>query len=142
MNQLLTEPAPAHVRRVGPLAQKLGVVLVVAVMLGAGLWLARGPKFVDHVSIANPSGYDLNVDVTGAGRDGWLPISVATGGRTTTTRDVVDQRDTWIFRFSYAGSPGGQVSVSRSDLAKRGWRIEVPQDVAERLRAAGVQPGG
>ena len=141
MNQLLTEPAPAHVQRVGPFARKLGVVLVVAVMLAVGLWLARGPKFVDHIRVANPSGYDLNVDVTGAAHDGWLPISVATGGSTTTTRDVIDQRDTWIFRFSYAGNPAGQVSVSRSDLAKRGWRIEVPQGVAERLRAAGIQPG-
>ena len=110
-------------------------------MLAVGLWITRGPDFVDRVSVSNSSGYDLNVDVTGAERDGWLPISVATGGSTTTTNDVVDQRDTWIFRFTYAGSATGELSISRADLAKHGWRIVVPGDVSARLRAAGIQPG-
>jgi hypothetical protein len=141
MNQLLTEPAPASVRRVGDFARKLGVVLTVAAMLAVGLWITRGPDFVDRVSVSNASGYDLNVDVTGAERDGWLPISVAIGGSTTTTNDVIDQRDTWIFRFAYAGHAAGELSMSRADLAKRGWRIVVPADVAARLRAAGINPG-
>jgi hypothetical protein len=141
MNQLLTEPAPASVRRVGPLARKLGVVLAAAAMLAIGLWITRGPDFVGRVRVSNASGYDLNVDVTGAERDGWLPISVAAGGLTTTTKDVVDQRDTWIFRFAYAGNAAGELSVSRAELAKRGWRIAVPEDVSARLRAEGIQPG-
>jgi hypothetical protein len=141
MNQLLIEPAPANVRRVGPIARKLGVVLAAAGMLALGLLLARGPDFVDHVRVTNDSGYDLNVDVTGAERDGWLPISVATGGSTTTTKDVVDQRDTWIFRFSYAGNRAGEVSVSRTDLERRGWSVVVPPAVATRLRAEGILPG-
>jgi hypothetical protein len=141
MNQLLTEPAPANVRRVGPFARKLGVVLAAAAMLAVGLWITRGPDFVDRVSVANTSGYDLDVDVTGAERDGWLPISVATGGSTTTTKEVVDQRGTWIFRFAYVGKAAGELSVSRADLAKRGWRIVVPADVSARLSAAGIEPG-
>jgi hypothetical protein len=105
------------------------------------LWITRSPSFVDHVSVANNSGYDLNVDVTGAERDGWLPIAVATGGSTTITKDVVDQEDIWIFRFSYAGHAAGELSISRSELAKQRWHVEVPGEVVARLRAAGIDPG-
>jgi hypothetical protein len=76
MNQLLVEPAPSNVQRVRPIARRIGVVVAVAAILGAGLWLTRGPDFVDRVSVTNNSGYDLNVDVTGADHDGWLAISV------------------------------------------------------------------
>jgi hypothetical protein len=142
MNQLLIEPAPSNVQRVKPIARKLGVVVALAVMLGSGLWLARGPDFVNHVSVTNNSGYDLNVDVTGGDRDGWLAMSVAPGGgATTATQDVIDQRDTWVFRFSYAGMDAGQISVPRSELAGNGWRIVVPDQVAQNLGAKGILPG-
>ena len=142
MNQLLVEPAPSNVQRVRPIARKLGVVVALAVMLGAGLWLARGPDFVNRVSVTNRTGYDLNVDVTGADHDGWVPISVATGGGSTTaTQDVIDQADTWVFRFSYAGRKAGEISVPRSVLAKNGWRVVVPDEVAKNLGDAGILPG-
>jgi hypothetical protein len=142
MNQLLVEPAPSNVQRVRPIARKLGVVVALAVMLGAGLWLARGPDFVHRVSVTNNTGYDLNVDVTGADHDGWLAISVATGGgATTATEDVIDQQDRWVFRFSYADKNAGEISVPRSQLASNGWRVVVPDQVAENLRAEGILPG-
>jgi hypothetical protein len=142
MNQILIEPAPSNVQRVRPIARKVGIVVALAVMLGAGLWLARGPDFVNRVSVTNNSGYDLNVDVTGGDHDGWTAISVATGGgSTTTTQDVVDQEDTWVFRFSYAGRNAGEVSVPRSQLAKNGWHVVVPRQVAQNLGDAGILPG-
>ena len=142
MNQLLVEPAPSNVQHVRPIARRIGVVVAVAAILGAGLWLTRGPDFVDRVSVTNNSGYDLNVDVTGADHDGWLAISVATGGGTTTaTQDVIDQEDTWVFRFLYAGKNAGEISVARSQLAKNGWRVVVPDQVARNLRDAGILPG-
>lgn len=144
MNQVLIEPAPSNVQRVRPIAAKVGVVVVVALaaLLAAGLWITKGPDFVNHVSVTNKTGYDLNVDVTTAKHDGWMPISVATGGgATTVTQDVIDQRDTWVFRFSYAHSNGGQISVPRSELAKNGWRVVVPDQVAKNLTDAGILPG-
>lgn len=142
MNQLLVEPAPSNVQRVRPIAGKIGVVLAVLAVLVISMWLVRPPDFVDHVSVTNRSGYDLNVDVSDANRDGWLPISVATGGGATTrTQDVIDQDDTWIFRFSYAGKNAGEISVPRSELADNGWRVAVPGSVAQNLRDAGIQPG-
>ena len=142
MNQLLVEPAPSNVQRVRPIAGKIGVVLAVVAVLVISMWIVRPPDFVDHVSVTNRSGYDLNVDVSDVNRDGWLPISVATGGGATTrTQDVIDQRDTWIFRFSYAGKNAGEISVPRSELADNGWRVAVPGSVAQNLRDAGIQPG-
>ena len=142
MNQLLVEPAPSNVQRVRPIAGKIGVVLAVLAVLVVSMWLVRPPDFVDHVSVTNRSGYDLNVDVTDVNRDGWLPISVATGGGATTrTQDVIDQRDTWIFRFSYAGKNAGEISVPRSELAQNDWRVAVPGSVAQNLRDAGILPG-
>ncbi len=142
MNQLLVEPAPSNVQRVRPIAGKIGVVLAVVAVLVISMWIVHPPDFVDHVSVTNRSGYDLNVDVSDVNRDGWLPISVATGGGATTrTQDVIDQRDTWIFRFSYAGKNAGEISVPRSELADNGWRVAVPGSVAQNLRDAGIQPG-
>ena len=142
MNQLLIEPAPSNVQRVRPIAGKIGLVLAVVAVLAVSMWLVRGPDFVDHVSVTNRSGYDLNVDVSDAQRDGWLAMSVATGGgATTATKEVIDQRDTWIFRFSYAGKNAGEITVPRSELAKNGWRITVPGTVAQNLRDAGILPG-
>ena len=142
MNQLLVEPAPSNVQRVRPIAGKIGVVLAVVAVLVISMWLVRPPDFVDRVSVTNRSGYDLNVDVSDANRDGWLPISVATGGGATTrTQDVIDQRDTWIFRFSYAGKNAGEISVPRAELAQNDWRIAVPGTVAQNLRDAGILPG-
>jgi hypothetical protein len=142
MNQLLVEPAPSNVQRVRPIAGRIGIVLAVVAVLVISMWLVRPPDFVDHVSVTNRSGYDLNVDVSDVNRDGWLPISVATGGGATTrTQDVIDQDDTWIFRFSYAGKNAGELSVPRSELADNGWRVAVPESVAQNLRDAGIQPG-
>ena len=136
MNQLLIEPAPSNVQRVRPIAGKIGLVLAVVAVLAVSMWL------VDHVSVTNHSGYDLNVDVSDAHRDGWLAISVATGGgATTATKEVIDQRDTWIFRFSYAGKNAGEITVPRSELAKNGWQVTVPNTVAQNLRDAGILPG-
>ena len=57
------------------------------------------------------------------------------------TKEVIDQRDTWIFRFSYAGRNAGEISVPRSELAKNGWQVTVPNTVAQNLRDAGILPG-
>ena len=122
---------------------KLGVVVALVVMLGAGLWLARGPDFVNRVSVTNRTGYDLNVDVTGADHDGWLPISVATGGGSTTaTQDVIDQA-------RHVGLPvlvRGQETRVRSRSHVRCSRRTAgaswcPTQVAKNLGDAGILPG-
>jgi hypothetical protein len=141
MNQILIEPAPANVRRFGQLARWAGVALALVAMIGLGAWLVRAPDFVDHVVVVNRTPYTLDVDVTGVDRNTWMPMSVATGGTSTSTKDVIEQHDTWIFRFSNEGVIGGELSVSRSRLAGNGWRVVVPDRVVEALRAADSSPG-
>ena len=44
----------------------------------------------------------------------------------------------WVFVLSAQGKPGGQIRLSRHDLAAASWRLEIPAAVAGNLRAAGV----
>jgi hypothetical protein len=141
MNQIRVEPAPANVRRVGQVAQLAGIALALAAMIGLGAWLVRSPDFVDRVVVVNRTPDNLDVDVSGGDRDGWTPISVASGQSSTTTKDVVDQGDTWIFRFTREGVVGGELEVARSRLAENGWRVVVPDRVMEELRAADSNSG-
>jgi hypothetical protein len=124
-------PAPTRKRTVDTFAVVLAVV-VAAAFLGAAR-LTRGPDFVDHVRVTNPSGSLVDVEVTGAHRDGWLPITIARAHATTRTEDVVDQGDRWIFRFSRAGRNAGDVVKSRADLERAHWTVVVPSAVIDRL---------
>jgi hypothetical protein len=97
-------------------------------------------SFVSRVTIANPTDFPVNVEVSGEGRAKWLSLGSTEARSDATTRDVVDQGDVWVFRFDYLGVHGDTVEVSRADLAQAGWRVEVPQTVEEDLRALGFQP--
>jgi hypothetical protein len=140
MNQILIEPSPPRARRVGDAARTLLVAILVAGLLAIAVRITEGPDFVDRVSVVNSTPYDLDVDVTGASRDGWLPLKIATRGTTATTRDVVDMNDTWVFRFSREGVVGGELELSREQLERNGWRIEVPERIAQQLRTLDQLP--
>jgi hypothetical protein len=140
MNQILIEPSPPRARRVGDAARVGLVAILVVALLAIAIRITEGPDFVNRVSVANRTGYDLDVDVTSASRDGWLPLSVATTGSTAVTREVIDMQDTWIFRFSHEGVSVGELRVSRDDLARNGWTIRVPERVAQQLRTLDQLP--
>jgi hypothetical protein len=53
---------------------------------------------------------------------------------------VIDQGEQWVFRFTYGGVDGGELVVPRTELEASGWKVTVPQQFAERMRAAGVGP--
>ncbi len=86
----------------------------------------------------NPTRYLINVDVTGAERDGWLGVGAFGRERTRTVEELADQGLQWVFSFSCGGAKGGAVAVSRDELVRDGWRMGVPGDVAQRLRGAGL----
>lgn len=52
---------------------------------------------------------------------------------------VIDQGDVWIFRFDYAGYEE-ELEVSRRELERNRWTVEVPQSFEQRLRQLGVPP--
>jgi hypothetical protein len=109
---------------------------VIGLLVVTMVQLVRGPRFVERVGVTNRSSLPIDTDVTGAGRDGWLSIAIARPGERVTTRDVVDQGDTWIFRFRFGGHDGGELRVSREELARAGWTIVIPGRVLKRLARA------
>jgi hypothetical protein len=100
----------------------------------------EGPTFVDRVSVRNPTPYTLEVDVTGADRDGWLPLGPVSPGGRLNLRDVLDNGDRWVVRVATAGVDGGEVVVSRDALERNGWVITIPDEVTNRLAANGAIP--
>lgn len=109
------------------------------------LWLAAcsgPPPTVDRITIVNTTGYDLDVDVAGRERGSWLPVSIAEAGSEDVAEQVTDQGEVWIFRFLHWGEPVGELSLTRAELEQDGWRVEVPEEVEERLRELGRPPSG
>ena len=128
-------PAPLTERR--PVVEWVALLVVIGLLVVTMVQLVRGPRFVHHVTVTNRSTtLPIDTDVTGAGRDGWLAVAIARPGERVTTRDVVDQGDTWVFRFRAGGHEGGQVHVSRERLARAGWTIEIPDRIIDRLEGA------
>lgn len=138
MSPVLTRPRPAT----SPVA--LGQMAVVA--LGAILLVVLGvrlvgdrPSFVSELTVVNPTVYKLNVDLEGDGR-GRLGLGTVRREQSWTFEQVIDQGATWVFRFSYGGVPGGELTMTRARLEAEGWQITVPADVGERLRLVGLRP--
>jgi hypothetical protein len=95
------------------------------------------PPKVDRITVVNPTGYDLDLQVSDADRDSWLPAGIAEAGSRQITEEVIDQGEIWVFRFMHRGDPVGELEITRSELERNGWRVEVPAEVDERLRQMG-----
>lgn len=95
--------------------------------------------FVDRVVIVNDTSYTASVEVSGEA-GGWVALTTVSPGATREVREVIDQGDEWTFRFAYAGHEPVEMTVVRSDLASAGWRIQVPDELEQSLRGAGVAP--
>lgn len=137
MNSVLTPSRRRSAPLIGAATVLIGFaalgVLFAVTRLGVGETISYR-----RLTVENPSPYAISVDVTGAERDGWLNLgSVPREGRRT-VQEVADQGQKWIFRFSYGGVDAGEVTVNRDQLAKNGWSVTVPPEVAERLREAGL----
>jgi hypothetical protein len=92
---------------------------------------------VDGITIANPTAYDLDVEVTDEDRDGWLPVAIVEAESEDIVPAITDQGEVWIFRFRHFGDPVGELSFTRTELERNGWRVEVPAEVEDRLQQLG-----
>lgn len=137
MNPVLTRPpsSSARLARIGALilAAAIGVAALIAVTR-----LVQPDVSYVRLTIENPLPYQVNVEVTGAARDGWLDLATVDRGRTSVVEEVRDQGHVWVFRFSYGGVQAGELVMQRDQLVNDGWKITVPAAVADRLREAGL----
>jgi hypothetical protein len=108
-----------------------GLVFVVAL----SRLVDTSPSTVHRVSVVNNSGYDVFVTVSDASGNA-MDLGTVRAHSTSDFLDVIDQGRAWAFHFIGQTHDGGQVPVSRVDLAAAGWRVVMPDSVARRIAAS------
>ncbi len=82
----------------------------------------------------------LPVQVDAAGPDGGrLGLGVAEPRAVTAFSEVVDLGATWTFVVSYGGREVLRQTVSRQELADRGWTVQVPEAATAELERQGYR---
>lgn len=119
-------------------ADAVAIVIAIAAVLIVGVVLLQGPARVSRVTIDNPTDYEVSIQLAPSTDGAWLPLAVLGLHATREFHDVVDQGDTWVFRFRAQGQDAGDLTISRGDLAAAGWQITVPASVTTRLQQLGV----
>jgi hypothetical protein len=115
-------------------------LLVLAVGGSTLLGACSGPDFVERVTFVNDSEYSAHTEVTDGQRRGWINLITVPPESTTTVERVIDQGEVWVFRFEYAGKYEEEIRISREDLERSEWRVEVPDSYAAALRSRGIPP--
>ncbi len=95
--------------------------------------------YIDRIVVENATDYTADVAVRGE-TGGWLALIRVSAHETREIEQVVDQGSMWTFRFSYGKYDPVELEMSKDELRDGGWRIEVPDELEERLRAEGVSP--
>jgi hypothetical protein len=113
------------------------VALSAVIATALAFAVLRDPATVESVAVTNDSDYDIRVQIRGAD-GGWMPLSQATRRETTATSEVIDQGETWTFRFASQGRAGGQIEIDRAVLEASDWTLEIPDDTIQQLRDAGA----
>jgi hypothetical protein len=150
-------PGPAGAHKLEGLQMSVGVrppgsetdrpvlvlaVAAVAVAAVGAIWLAQaalgGRPSYRTVRVDNRTFLPLEVDAAGA--DGArLGLGVAKPRATTAFAEVVDQGATWTFVVSYGGQEVLRQTVSRQELAGRGWTVQVPEAAGAELVRQGYR---
>lgn len=125
-------------------ARVLNSALLILVAAGIGLFLLGAScsedDVVDRVTIVNRTPFDVDVQLSDAKKETWLILSRAGRESSTVSELVRDVGPTWVFRFHYGGRDVGEVTIERDELRRARWRLEVPSDVADRMRELGFEP--
>jgi hypothetical protein len=117
-----------------------GIAVAGVLLLVLLLRSASDPPRVAALTVANPSPYQVSVEVSPAGEERWLDLGAVDRERDRTIEELPDLGTRWVFRFASGGVEGGRVEVARTVLRDAGWKITVPPDVVERFEAAGLRP--
>ena len=114
------------------LAMVLVATMIAAVLVGATR-LVRGPRFVDRLTVRNPTAFIVDVSVTDEHGNGSVPVAALEPHSTTVVESVIDPGDPWIVVFDIAGHRVGELRMSHDRLARDHWRIVIPESVIEQL---------
>jgi hypothetical protein len=87
---------------------------------------------IDRLTVVNPTAYDIGVEVTDGDRDGWLTLGDAHDRTATSFEEVLDQGKVWILRF--AEGEASELRLTREELERADWRVELPVETESRLR--------
>lgn len=98
------------------------------------------PSYVERITLVNGGDFPAEVQVRGGEASGWLTLGRAEDNAETEFREVIDQGETWIFRFDYLGEHQEEVTMTRSDLEGSEWTVSIPDDFASSLRQKGFSP--
>lgn len=110
-----------------------------ALALALGVACGRGSQ-IDRLVVENESGYPLQIEVSDAEGETWLPVGVVPPDAEKIVRRVADRGETWVFRFSYGGTEAGRLRLSRQELLEADWHVRVPEGVGEKLQEQGAGP--
>ena len=99
-------------------------------------FVVQSPSRAPDVTIDNPTPYDLTVKVSDRSSDDWMGFALVDAQSQTVVGAPIDQGSEWILDFG----DGREYPIKRSVLRDAGWRLRVPDEVADRLAAAGVAP--
>jgi hypothetical protein len=141
MSSVLDPPRPSPARAprrmvlIGVVAAVAALALVVAVQ-----GLLPSAAATRRITVNNPTQFHLEIDAAGTGSARAVTVGAIGREQEKTFDGVIDQGEQWIFRFASGGSDGGEMRLSRAQLEQGGWKFTVTDDVARRLRAAGVPP--
>jgi hypothetical protein len=130
-----------HLTGTDPLLRGVLIASVAIVAIGM-LLLVRAAVSggVDHVTVRvdNRSALALQVDtVDGEGAGGGL--GSATPRTRTTFQEIPDIGRRWTFVATYGGQQVHQVTVTRAELAARGWTVSIPATATTELEEAGFR---
>ena len=117
--------------------------LLLAVLAIAGALLVSqllaSPHFVPRITFQNPTQYELMVEVSN-GHGGWLPLGTIDRHGATAFGEVYDVGDAWDVRVFAQGEAAGRFRVTRDQLERSHWRVQIPTRVGDALRTSGVAP--
>lgn len=140
---------PTAIQTEAPRRTRRGVALGIAGLIAAVLavlgmtflvGLSGGPTTVPRITFVNPTAYSLDVEVSSGTGDSWSSAGFVPKESTAAVEEVADQGDVWLFRFDGQGHRGGELRRTREELERDGWRLEIPDEVGQRLKDAGAPP--
>ena len=115
------------------------IIAVCVLGLLVGTLVLDKPERVD-IEISNPTAFALSIEVTDIEREGWQPTARLGPGATRTIEDIIDQGGIWVFRFFGQGRDGGELEVTRHDLERADWHLDIPAAIGDLLAAQGALP--